>query len=97
VYSPVRVVREVHAQLVVDGALVCRVGVGQDGNDVLELAHECLDLALGEFAGGRLPAEASLETLALAFDLGDPGPNHGDVAVVFEQSPVAGELGVALP
>ena len=36
VNSSVGVVREVHAQLVVDGALVLRVGVGQDGGDVLE-------------------------------------------------------------
>jgi hypothetical protein len=39
------VVREVHAQLVVDRALVRGVGVCQHGDDVLELAHECLDAA----------------------------------------------------
>jgi hypothetical protein len=94
--SSVRVIREVHAQRVVDGALVLWVSVGQDGDDVLEPVDECLDLGPGELAGGRLPAEFSLETLALPLDLGDPGRDDGDVRVPFEELPVASELGVAL-
>jgi hypothetical protein len=75
--------------------LVLRVGVGQDGDDALELTDECLDFGPGELASGRLPAELSLETLALPLDLGDPGRDHGDVGVQFEELPVAGKLSVA--
>jgi hypothetical protein len=75
------VVREVHAKLVVDRALVCRVGIGQDGDDVLELLYECRDLGLGELAGRRLPAELSLQPLAVPFDVGDPGCRDGEVCL----------------
>jgi hypothetical protein len=59
-YPPVRVVREVHAELVVHGSLVLGIGVGQDRDDVLELAHQCLDLGLRELAAGRLAADLPL-------------------------------------
>jgi hypothetical protein len=46
-------------------ALVLGVRGGEDGDDVLELADERLDLGLRELAGGRLAAELTLEPLAL--------------------------------
>ncbi len=48
VYPPIRVVREVDAEFVVDGSLVRGVSVCWHRVDVFELAHQCVDLGFGE-------------------------------------------------
>jgi hypothetical protein len=89
------VVREVHSQLVVADALVLREGVSQDSDNVLELADESLDLGRRELAGDQFAAELPFEPPAFPLDLADPGRDDGDVGVLFEELPVAGEVGVA--
>jgi hypothetical protein len=45
--SSVGVIREVHAELVVDRSLVLGIRVCQHRDDVFELAYQCLDLDRG--------------------------------------------------
>ncbi len=68
-HPPVWVVREVHAEFVVDGSLVLGIGVGQHRDDVLELAHQYLNLGLRELVAGRFATDLPLEALALSLDL----------------------------
>jgi hypothetical protein len=95
VHSPVLVVREVDAELVVDGSLVFGIGLCERADDVLELAYQSFDLVLRVLPGSGLPTQVALDGPALALDLGDPGCGAGDLAVHLEECPVAGELGVA--
>lgn len=85
-------IREVHAELVVDRSLVLGIRVCQHRDDVFELAYQCLDLDRGELAAGRLSAELSFEVLALTFHFGDPVGDDGEVAVLLEEGQVPTQL-----
>ena len=72
VHSAVGPVREVHAELVVDSPIVLRVGAGEYGDEVLELAHDGLDLGAGVLACGGFPPELALDAPPLSLDFGHP-------------------------
>ena len=67
----------------------------QCGGDVFELPNQGAYFGGGHLAGGRLSPELALDSLSVAFYLGDPGAYCADVRLLFEQRPVLRKLCVA--
>src|SRR5205807_157489 len=88
----VGVVREAHAQLLVDATLDLRIGSPEHGHDVLEPQHQRLDLRGREGTLRRLAAELTLEATALLVDLGDPVTDHCGLGAALEDLAISSEL-----
>jgi hypothetical protein len=85
--SPICVVREAETEFRVERGLVCRVGLGEDVDDVAEGFDQRSGLGLRELPAGHGATELCLGDLSLSFDFGDPLSDRGDrLAFVQERS-----------